>query len=240
MIIRPENDPMGQAISDFFYHRKTAKLLNCTQYTTEDEFPIPYLFRSWNEMPPLEQKALLLSKGKILDVGAAAGCHSIYLQENGFDVTAIDNSQLSVEVMQQRGIQNVIATDFYDLKNQKFDTILFLMNGIGICGNIAGLPQFFTKCRELLADNGQILFDSSDLIYLFTEDDGSCCVDLNDNYYGEVIFKMRYRRVRSGEFNWLYVDYETISKIAQDNGFTCELIQDGEHFDYLARMKRCN
>lgn len=238
MIISPENDPMGQAISDFFNKKKVAKLLNCTQYTTEDEFPIPYLFRTWDEMPLLEQKALSLSKGKILDVGAAAGCHSMYLQEKGLDVTAIDNSQLSVEVMQQRGIQNVITTDFYDLQRKKFDTILFLMNGIGICGNLDGLPRFFKKCDELLANNGQILFDSSDLIYLFTDEDGSCCIDLNDNYYGEVIFKMRYRQLRSGEFNWLYVDFETIKRIAKDNGFSCELIQEGEHFDYLARMKR--
>ncbi len=236
MIILPENDPMGQAISDFYCHRKLAKLLNCTQYTTEDEFPIPYLFRSWNEMPVLEQKALMLAKGEILDVGAAAGCHSIYLQEKGKNVTAIDNSQLSVDVMQLRGIKNVVATDFYDYQEKKFDTILLLMNGIGICGNIAGLPRFFSHCRTLLNPNGQILFDSSDLIYLFTDEDGSCDINLNGNYYGEVEFKMRYRRVKSGTFNWLYVDFSTIQAIAAENGFVCELIQEGEHFDYLAKL----
>ncbi len=236
MILSPENDPMGQAISDFHNKRKLAKLLNCTQYTTEDEFPIPYLFRTWNEMPPLEQRALSMATGHILDVGAAAGCHSIYLQGKGQNVTAIDNSQLSVDVMKERGVKQVEAVDFYDYKGQKFDTLLFLMNGIGICGTIDGLPRFFEHCRSLMNKNAQILFDSSDLIYLFTEEDGSCCIDLNGQYYGEVEFKMRYRRIKSGTFNWLYVDFDSIKSIAEENGFNCELIQEGEHFDYLARM----
>lgn len=236
MIIQPENDPMGQAISDFYNGKKLAKLLNCTQYTTEDEFPIPYLFRTWDEMPPLEQKALSLAKGKILDVGAAAGCHSLYLQNIGKEVTAVENSQLSVEVMKARGVKNIEEKDFYELHGQKFDTMLFLMNGIGISGTINGLPRFLEHCKELLNPDGQILFDSSDLIYLFTEDDGSCYIDLNEAYYGEVTFKMRYRRIKANPFPWLYVDFETISEIAKQNGFSCKLIQEGEHYDYLAQL----
>jgi len=235
MIISPEQDPMGQAISDFYNKKKTAKLLNCTQYTTEDEFPIPYLFRTWDEMPPLEQKALSLAKGKILDVGAAAGAHSIYLQEKGEDVTAIDNSQLSVEIMKQRGVKNVQLTDFYDCKGT-YDTILFLMNGIGICGTIDGIPNYLKQCKKLLAKGGQVLFDSSDLIYLFTNEDGSCDIDLNGPYYGEIEFKMRYRKIRCNPFPWLYVDFETIQVLAENNGFKCELIAKGEHYDYLARL----
>lgn len=237
MIIRPEQDPMGQAISDFYNKKKLAKLLNCTQYTTEDEFPIDYLFRTWNEMPQMEQQALTLAKGKILDVGAAAGAHSLYLQEQGKLVTAIDNSQLSVEIMQKRGVKDVQLIDFYDC-NGTYDTLLFLMNGIGICGNIAGIPAFLNQCDKLLAKDGQILFDSSDLIYLFTDDDGSCAIDLNGKYYGEIMFKMRYRRIHCTPFPWLYVDFDTIQSITAEHGFKCDLILEGAHFDYLARLTR--
>jgi len=236
MIIEPENDPMGQAISDFFNHRKLAKLLSATQYTTEEEFPVPYLFRTWNEMPKMEQQALSLANGSILNVGAAAGCHSLYLQSKGKTVTAVENSRLSVEVMKARGVQNIEEQDFYDLQGQKFDTLLFLMNGIGICGSIAGLPRFFSQCKKLLNPNGQILFDSSDLIYMFTDDDDSCCIDLNGDYYGEVVYSMRYRRVKATPFPWLYVDFATISFYAEQNGFACEMILEGDHYDYLARL----
>lgn len=236
MILFPENDPMGQAIDDFHRNKKLAKLLNATQYTTEDEFPIPYLFRTWNEMPAMEQKALTLATGEILDVGAAAGCHSLYLQSKGKSVTAVENSQLSVQVMRERGVQRILESDFYDVRDVKFDTMLLLMNGIGIAGSLAGLPAFFNHCRSLLKPNGQILFDSSDLIYLFTNDDGSCELDLNGSYYGEVVFTMRYRRIRATPFPWLYVDFSTISDYAQANGFNCELVLEGEHFDYLARL----
>lgn len=235
MIIPPEQDPMGQAISDFYNKRKTAKLLNCTQYTTEDEFPIPYLFRTWNEMPPIEQQALTLAKGNILDVGAAAGAHSLYLQEQGKAVTAIDNSQLSVEIMKERGVKNVQLVDFYD-HTGKYDTILFLMNGIGICGTIDGIPNYLKHCKKLLAPNGQILFDSSDLIYLFMNEDGSCDINLNGPYYGEIMFKMRYRRIRCNPFPWLYVDFATIQTIAEAHGFKCEQIVEGDHYDYLAKL----
>lgn len=235
MIIEPANDPMGQAIDDFFNGRKTAKLFNSTQYTCEDEFPIDYLFRTWDEMPKIEKTMLNLAQGDILDVGAAAGAHSLHLQEKGLHVTALDNSRLSANVMKARGIQNVELCDFFDYKG-KFDTILLLMNGIGICGTLDKLPNLLKHCKTLLKPNAQILFDSSDLIYLFTDDDGSCEIDLNGSYYGEVIYKMRYRRIRCNPFKWLYVDYETIASIAKENGFNCELIVNGDHFDYGAKL----
>ena len=236
MILSPENDPMGQAIDDFHRNKKLAKLLNATQYTREDEFPIPYLFRTWDEMPEMERKALTLAHGEILDVGAAAGCHSLYLQSIGKTVTAVENSQLSVQVMRERGVQHILESDFYDLRGMIFDTLLLLMNGVGIAGTLAGLPAFFAHCKSLLKPNGQILFDSSDLVYLFTDEDGSCHININGNYYGEVVYTMRYRKIRATPFPWLYVDFSTISEYAQANGFRCELVLEGEHFDYLARL----
>ena len=239
MIISPEQDPMGQAIRDFQDKKKTAKLLNSTQYTTEDEFPIAYLFRSWNEMPEIEQKALKLASGKILDVGAAAGAHSLHLQNKGKNVVSIDNSQLSVDVMKERGLKQVYLADFYDFKGT-FDTILLLMNGIGICGTIEGIPTFLKKCKTLLAPNGQILFDSTDLIYLFENEDGSYDINLNGSYYGEIIYKMRYRKIRCTPFKWLYVDFETFSSIAKEHGFSCDLLMKNDNYNYLAKMYLAN
>lgn len=236
MIINPEYDPMGHAIDDFFHGRKVAKLRNATQYTDEDEFPVAYLFRTWNEMPPIEQHALQLTRGRVLDVGAAAGCHSLYLQEKGFDVTSIDNSQLSVSVMAERGVSNPVLADFYTMSGQ-FDTLLFLMNGIGICGTLEGLPHFFDTCRSLLRNGGQILFDSSDIIYLFTEDDGSVYIDLSGSYYGEVIYTMRYKKISCKPFPWLYVDFNTLLSIADACGFKASCLREGEHYDYLAKLE---
>ncbi|MBP5583403.1 MAG: class I SAM-dependent methyltransferase [Bacteroidales bacterium] len=236
MIVLPEQDPMGQAIRDFHDKKKTAKLLNSTQYTTEEEFPIKYLFRSWNEMPEIEQKALSLAEGRILDVGAAAGAHSLYLQNKGKDIVAIDNSVLSVAVMKERGLKHVHLADFYEFEGE-YDTILLLMNGVGICGTIDGIPKFLQKCRTLLVPTGKILFDSTDLIYLFENEDGSYDINLNDTYYGEIIYKMRYRKLRCTPFNWLYVDFNTFASIAKEYGFSCKLLMKNDNYNYLAEMR---
>ncbi len=236
MLISPENDPMGQAIADCFYKRKGPKLWVSTQVTSADELPVPYLFRTWENMPEIEKKALHLSTGRILDVGAAAGAHSLYLQGQKKDVKAIDNSVLSVEIMKERGVQDVEAIDFFSLKNEKFDTILLLMNGAGICGNLAGLPHFFKQCRNLLNTGGQVLLDSSDLIYLYGDDENGYDIDLNGHYYGELIYTVKYRKLKSEPFPWLFIDFDNLQNAAGKNGFCCEKIVDGPHFDYLARL----
>lgn len=236
MLISPENDPMGLAISDFYNKRKTAKLYTCTHLTTYDELPVAYLFRTYDEMPEIERVALNSARGRVLDVGAAAGAHSIHLQQKGFDITPIDNSLLSVEVMRARGLK-AEAADFFDYKPvQPFDTILFLMNGAGMCGTLNRLPMFLDKCKSLLASGGQILLDSSDLIYLYMEDDGSCTIDLNGDYYGEMLFKVRYKQLRSEPFKWLFVDFDNLKQAAFRCGLTCEKLVAGPHYDYLARL----
>src|ERR1035437_6027899 len=116
----------------------------------DDELPVPYLFRTFEEMPELEQKALTMAKGKILDVGAGAGCHSRALQKMGKTVSAIDISPGAVEVMQKSGVLSARHSDFFALEDEQYDTILFLMNGAGVAGTVDNLPVFFEKLKTVL------------------------------------------------------------------------------------------
>jgi hypothetical protein len=34
----------------------------------------------------------------------------------------------------------------------------------------------------------------------------------------------------------MFIDYNTLQNAALDNGFQCELILEGEHYDYLAKL----
>ncbi len=237
MLIKTTNDAMGHALFDFMQKGKAKKLFIDSNITETDVIPVEYLFRDFSKMPPIEQVALNNCRGKVLDVGAAAGSHSLWLQKNGFRVTAIDISELACKVMKQRGIEEVLLADFFEYQNQhKFDTLLLLMNGIGICGQLENLPNFFNQCKNLLAEGGQILIDSSDLIYLYGDEEEGYVVDLNDSYYGEVEYVMRYGKIKSESFNWLFVDTSTLSEYANEYGFTCEIMIEGNHFDYLARL----
>lgn len=238
ILLPPNKDPMGQAIADYFNHGKAAKLRVFSSQFDEDEIPVDQLFRSYDEMPPLEQKALQLAKGKILDCGAGSGCHAIALQAIGKEVQAIDISPLSVEVMQKRGIKQAFQINLFDEHYlEKFDTILMLMNGSGIIGKLENMPAFFAKMKQLLNPDGCIYMDSSDLRYLFEDEDGSLLIDLAGDYYGEIDFQMQYKQTKGDDFNWLYIDFQTLSHYASENGFTAELIAEGEHYDYLACLK---
>ena len=236
-VLDARRDPMGAAIADFYKNGIAGRLRVLSSMFDEDEIPVAHLFREEDEMGELELKALGLSKGRILDVGAGAGCHALALQDRGMEVTAIDVSPLSVEVMTKSGIDDARLVNLYDeTLCEKFDTILMLMNGSGIIGKIANMPQFFARIDSLLAEGGQVLMDSSDLIYLFEDEDGGVDIDLAGDYYGEVDFTMQYKNIKGETFDWLYIDFETLAFHAAENGFEAELVMQGEHYDYLAAL----
>lgn len=236
-LILPENkDPMGTAIYDFFKYGKAARLRVFSSQFDEDEIPVATLFRSYNEMPPIEQTALRLSTGKILDVGAGSGCHTLALREMGKDATAIDISPLSVKVMKERGLNAMPVNLFDPLFCESFDTILMLMNGSGIIGKLEHLGDFFQRMKLLLRPGGCVLMDSSDLKYLFEEEDGSYLIDLAGDYYGEIDFRMQYKQVKGDTFDWLYIDFDTLSLYAAQYGFKAEMVEEDSHYAYLAKL----
>ncbi len=235
--IDPSRDPMGSAISDYYKNGRAAHLRVLSSMFEEDEMPIAHLFRSEQEMPQLEKRALTLVRGRVLDVGAGAGCHALTLQEKGFEVKAIDVSPLSCDVMKARGIEDVECVNLFNSELQgKFDTILLLMNGTGIAGKLSRLPLLLNRLKELMAEGAQILIDSSDLKYIYENEDGSMDIDLGGNYYGEVDYQMVYKNVKGDSFDWLYVDPTLLTTSCKQCGLKCEIIEEGEHYDYLAQI----
>ena len=236
-ILSADKDPMGAAILDFQKQGKAARLRVLSSMFEEDEMPVTHLFRSVPEMPVLEQKALQLAKGRVLDIGAGSGCHTLALQEKGFTVKAIDISPLSCEAMKLRGVKDAECINLFDDHlGTGFDTILLLMNGTGIAGKIEHLPALFQRLKALLNPSGQILIDSSDLKYIYENEDGSFDINLNGAYYGEVDYQMIYKDVKGNSFDWLYVDFPLLKSIAETCGLHGELVAEGEHYDYLARF----
>lgn len=234
-------DPMGRAILERVEGVRTADRLKVfSPMFEEDEIPLDVLFRSYEEMPQIERKALDAARGRTLDVGAGAGCHSLVLQERGIDVTAIDLSPLSVEAMRRRGVKRVLERDFFQWHpaGEVFDTILMLMNGIGMVGAMQRMPAFFSHLHELLAEGGQLLCDSSDIRYVFEDDDGIVVYPATGDYYGELTYQMQYKDTLGDCFPWLYIDGETLKGVAQENGFMAEIVAEGDHYDYLARITR--
>jgi SAM-dependent methyltransferase len=231
------DDPIGRAVYDFHFNSVNQPIIVHSDDFDDDTIEPSYLFRTYKQMPALEKKAMSLCSGKILDIGACAGTHSLYLQEKGFDVTSIETSALCCEVLKTRNIRNVIQQDIYKFTNQTFDTILLLMNGTGIAGSLTGLEVLLHHLKTLLNPGGQILIDSSDLIYLFEEEDGSTVIDISAyKYYGELTFQTEYKTWISQPFSWLFVDLNNLENVVEKNELKLKKIFRGQHYDYLAQI----
>lgn len=226
-------DILGIALQDYLNGNYTEDIITESTISEEDIMPIPYLFRGYAEMPDLEKKALDLCRGKILDVGSGSGSHSLYLQNIGLDVTAIDISPGAIAVCKKRGVKKALTQSLYTT-NQKFDTVLLLMNGIGICGWLDNLDVFLQQLKHIMNIDGQVLLDSSDIKYMY-EDAPELLQEVN-HYYGEVTFIMKYKNQVSEAFEWLYLDYKTLNDAANKNEMKCELVAKGSHHDFLVRI----
>lgn len=231
-------DLFGKAILDYQTGNNPENLITETSISEEDEMSVAYLFRDFGAMPKIEQKALQLVKGTVLDIGCGAGSHSLYLQnEKQLNVTSIDISPNAVEACKLRGLKDVHVKNMLNMEEvDKFDTIILLMNGTGIFEKLSKISTYLQKLKLLLKEGGQILIDSSDIIYMFDEDEDGGKWIPSLGYYGEVTFTVSYKNEKEESFPWLYVDYNTLQNAAHANGLDCELIQEGEHYDYLARL----
>ena len=228
-------DIFGKALLDYQNGNYTEDLVTSTNISDDDTLPLPYLFRDYSEMPKLEQHALQLSKGTVLDVGCGAGSHSLWLQEKGLNVKAIDSSEGAIEVAKKRGIFNAELKPLLE-ETQTFDTILLLMNGTGIFQELSQVSKHLKHLKSLLNPEGQILIDSSDISYMYEDEDGGLWLDLNQSYPGELDYYLSYKGEKEDPMKWLYLDFETLKTACLTVGLECEKVMDGEHFDYLARI----
>jgi SAM-dependent methyltransferase len=229
-------DIFGLAFQDYLARKTKENILVDINISETEELPVAYFFREFKQMPIWEKKVLKVCKGKILDVGAGAGSHALYLQKKGLDVTAIDVSPGGVDCMAKRGIKKTLLQDFFHYAEKDFDTILFLMNGTGMAQTIDNLQKLLQHAASLLAPDGNIYLESTDILYMYEDDDGSVMIDLAGKYYGEIIYQLQYKEHVGEPFPWLFVDYENLSQIAELAGLESELFYQGETDNYIARL----
>ena len=229
-------DLMGRAIWDYYYQENSEDLQTETSISELDDLPVSYLFRDYQEMNALEKKALDLSFGKVLDVGSGAGSHSLYLQnERKLEVTALDISPKSIEVCKARGIKNAICEDLLQFSEKNFDTVLLLMNGTGIFQSLEHIDQYLQKLKSLVAENGQILIDSTDILYMYDQDEDGGVLVPAKGYYGELDYYLHYKGESELPMKWLYLDFDTLENAAIANGFKIQKIEQLED-SYLAQL----
>jgi SAM-dependent methyltransferase len=224
-------DIFGQALLDYYHNQFKGPLLLHNEYGKPEIIPVESYFRSFDEYTDLEVFALEHLKGKALDVGAATGRHALFLQKEGFDVTAMDISPACGQLMKAQGIEHILIMDVLDYQNDPFDTVFMLMNGIGVAGNMDGLRRLLVHLKKLVKPNGQVLLDSSDISYLYENQERHL-----HKYFGQLKFHYEYNGVEDEAFEWLYIDQTKLMEVALECGWNCMIIYEDDADAYLARL----
>ena len=222
------------------YHRgnRDASIVVYDDYE-RDEVPIAYFFREEKEFPEMEQVALRHCRGRVLDVGAGSGCHSLALQERGLEVVAIEVLPGLVEILQERGVRDARVATWMDLAAEPFDTVLMMMNGLGLAETLLGLRRFFREARRLVKPGGQVLADSTDVrVYMESKaGESGRSVRPDGRYLGELHFQLEFQGRKGPPFGQLYVDPETLARYAESEGWDCAILRaPDEYGHYLARL----
>lgn len=208
----------------------------------EEALPVAYYFRGMegrddDPLALLERAALDASRGRVLDVGAGAGSHALALQERGFRVTALEPHEGLMEVLRGRGILDPRTASLAELARagERFDTILLLMNGLGLAGTLEGLPGLLQALAGVLAPGGQVLADSSDLRGLVEGADDTLRLP-DGRYLGDLQFQLEFRGERGDPIPFLFVDPDTLARVAGGEGWKVEVVLGNGEGGYLCRL----
>lgn len=232
--------PHGLALKAFFEGETTAQLLLRRDDGLESPIPVSFFFREPADFSALELAALERCRGRILDVGAGSGLHSLVLQARGHEVTALDVSAEAVEIMRRRGVRDVRRGDVFDFRGGPFDTLLLLGHGIGIAGDLAGLGRLLDHARALIRDGARLLVHSLDPA---RTDDPTHLAYHEANrqrgrYCGEVRMQLEYGGVAGPYHGWLHVDSRTLGERAEAAGWRSEVVLELANGEYLASLTR--
>jgi len=225
-------EPMGRAFLSYLDGNRQEVIVNKSVFGSY-EVPVSIYFRDVDELPEAERYALELCRGTILDIGGGSGCHSLILKEDGADVTAMDISPLNVEAMKRQGLQKVIRADIFDYQDQKFDTLLMLMNGIRLAGDLPGLERFLLHAHKLIRPGGQIIFDSTDMS---VEIPDAAIKNKEEDYFGTVRYTMQWRKLEGRPFKWLYVAPVPLRMACKKTGWEMQIVFEDQDGHFLARL----
>jgi SAM-dependent methyltransferase len=232
--------PHGLALRAFFGGESSAQLIVRRDDGLEIPLPVSHFFRPPAEFSPIETAALEHCQGRVLDIGAGTGLHSIVLLARGRAVTAIDIDPHAVRIMTQRGLPDVHCADVFQFQGGPFDTLLMLGHGIGMVGDLAGLKRFLTHARQLTRDGGQLLADSQD-VRRTSERRHLAYHEANrraGRYFGVTRLRFEYQGQIGPYCGWLHVDPQTLREQAEPLGWDCDVLLEQDSGDYLACLTR--
>lgn len=223
--LQKSTDAFGQELLDYYRGEQTTEIIERDDgYIDAGVGSLRSHFTDYKNWFPVEKEAIKFTRGRVLDVGCGAGRHSLYLQKKGFDVLAIDNSPLAVQVSRKRGVKKAKALPFEEVgtfKPNSFDTIIMFGHNFGLFGN-------FDKARRLLR-----------VLYRITTSKGTIIATTRDPYktdspehkdyhkwnrargrmIGQLRIRVRHGLLASPWFDYLFVSQAELKQLLIGTGW---------------------
>jgi len=242
--MEPKKDAYGQEVWAFFQKKKSYEIVE-----RDDGFidlsggaPAAY-FAEFKDWPKIQKQAIKFAKGKVLDIGAGAGRVSLYLQKQGFDVTAIDNSPLAIKVCKKRGVKHarVLPIERINVfKPSTFDTIIMFGNNFGLFGSFKKAKTLLKKLHRITNPNALIIAESNDpyktddpvhfAYHKFNKKRGRMS--------GQLRIRIRFRNYIGDWFDYLLVSKDEMKKILKDTGWRIKKFIDSDNYMYCTIIEK--
>ncbi len=164
LVKKLEKDIFGRIYLDAYKGKTTNYRLTSDGFEL-DKRSISVYIQGFKEWAKIEKRILSNLKGKILDLGAGTGRHSIYLQRKGCDIYALDLSPLAIKIMKNRGIKNTCELDWMEIDKKfkkEFDYVLMMFNNFGMVGNEKGIKKILKKVEKITKKNGKFIISTVD------------------------------------------------------------------------------
>jgi SAM-dependent methyltransferase len=232
--------PLGAALLDYHRGDEDAEITVSSEIWEDETTPVAHYYRPpGDDLPERERRSLEMCRGRVLDLGAGAGRHALELQRAGHPVVAIDVLPEAVQIMRERGVTDARCGDLDDLDGETFDTVLMLMHGIGVVGDLRGLGRLLQDLPRFLNPGGRLICDSADLAVVLGEEAPGLLTELNgpSDYVGEVEFVLRYGDLVGSPYPWLFVDPDALGLIAGAAGFDCRVEIRGDRGSFVASLQ---
>ena len=243
-ILKPHEDAIGQAMLDHFEGRGGEEIVERDDgFILATDGPADYLalYEAW---PAVEQQAMDLVQGRVLDVGCGAGRGALVLQERGHEVVAIDVSPGAVEVCTRRGVKDARVLTIEEIGPElgTFDTVLLLGVNFGLLGNEAKATELLGRFAALTTERGRVVAGSREP-YASVDP-----IELNyqqrnrdrGRLPGQRRLRVRNRNLATPWFNWLTVSVPEMRGIAASAGWRVTTVLDADSPLYVALLEKDN
>ena len=211
---------LGLALKDYFNGSQNGDLLVESDRAATEAYQMASFFASYTKWNPIEQQAIDKCQGHVLDIGAGAGRHALELQARGLEVTAVEPDGELAKLCISRGLKHIVHSTWQHCNALPTppDTILLLMNGLGLAGYHDKLLYLARFCFSTLKPGGQVLADSSEILYL----PPSPKLHRGND---EIYFRFTYDGQFSEWFSWLFASPAFVKATFTKAGFITTIIE---------------